>query len=192
MSALAMSPFETPSAGLAEELHAGPSPWEACLRLADRPHLLFLDSASGGELGRYSFVTADPYEWLEGVPLASLQGRLPPLETVPHLPPFQGGAAGLFGYDLCHQIERLPRPRFDEFAAPPLAVGLYDWVLAYDHQRGKSWLVSTGLPAGGDERRRRARQRLREVRAWLSRTPPAPRPLPDHRVEPAVRYPLRA
>jgi anthranilate/para-aminobenzoate synthase component I len=52
------------------------------------------------------------------------------LPTLPGLPPFQGGAAGLFGYDLCHHIERLPRPHFDEFQTPDLAVGLYDWVLA--------------------------------------------------------------
>ena len=59
-------------------------------------------------------------------------------EPVAGLPPFQGGAAGLFGYDLCHHIERLPRPRHDEFAVPDLAVGLYDWVLAFDQEAGRA------------------------------------------------------
>ena len=56
----------------------------------------------------------------------------------PGLPPFQGGAAGLFGYDLCHHLERLPRPPVDEFEVPDLAVGLYDWVVAFDHLDGAS------------------------------------------------------
>jgi hypothetical protein len=35
------------------------------LRVAHLPHVLFLDSAGPyRELGRYSFVTADPFEWL--------------------------------------------------------------------------------------------------------------------------------
>jgi len=33
-------------------------------------------------------------------------------ESLPFCPPFQGGIAGLFGYDLCHRIERLPREPF--------------------------------------------------------------------------------
>src|SRR5262249_6790859 len=89
------------------------------------------------------------------------------VEPVPGLPPFQGGAAGLFGYDLCHHLERLPRPPFDEFQVPDLAVGLYDWVIAFDHAAGRAWLISTGLPESGRRRRRRAEQRLRAVRQWL-------------------------
>ncbi|MGL4555527.1 MAG: aminodeoxychorismate synthase component I, partial [Gemmataceae bacterium] len=142
-------------------------------------------------LGRYSFVAADPYAWLEGVPLGAIQESLPLLEPVPGLPPFQGGAAGLFGYDLCHQIERLPRPTHDEFGVPPLAVGLYDCVLAWDHARGRAWAVSTGLPAAGDDRRRRARHRLRELRGWLNQPPEPPRWEPGPAVTPAERHPLR-
>ena len=46
------------------------------------------------------------------------QWRLPEL---PDLPPFQGGAIGLFGYDLCHRLERLPQPAaaFLPAATPP-------------------------------------------------------------------------
>src|SRR5262249_43057299 len=67
-------------------------------------------------------------------------------ETVPGLPPFQGGVAGLFGYGLCHHIERLPRAGCDEFALPDLAAGCYDWVLAFDHRAPRAWLPATGLP----------------------------------------------
>src|SRR5262249_38287914 len=67
-----------------------------------------------------------------GDPFQALQHSLRQwqTETLPGLPPFQGGAAGLFGYDLCHHIERLPRPDLDEFQTPDLAIGFYDWVIA--------------------------------------------------------------
>src|SRR5437773_9937084 len=118
-----------------EELTPAPKPEELFCRLSSLPHLLFIDSAlRHPSLGRYSFVTADPFEWLqsrrETDPFALLSDRLSRyrLEAIPGLPPFQGGAAGLFGYDLCHHLERLPRPRRGEFESPDLALGLSDWV----------------------------------------------------------------
>jgi para-aminobenzoate synthetase component 1 len=182
-----------PGFPLVEELSPAPEPWEACRRLAHLPHLLFLDSAGRyPSLGRYSFLTADPFAWLwsrgrqvslarlapgdcvvqesAGDPFAVLAGLLAafPAQTLPDLPPFQGGAAGLFGYDLCHHIERLPRPRRDEFAVPDLAVGLYDWVVAFDHQHHRAWVLSTGFPAKtARQRHQRAVVRLQEVRRLL-------------------------
>src|SRR5207245_810766 len=67
-----------------------------------------------------------------------------------------------FSYDLCHFLERLPRPRFNEFQVPDLAVGLFDWVLSFDHAAGRAWLVTTGLPNG------RARERLRQIKDILA------------------------
>ncbi len=175
---------------LVQELHPLPEPWLLVLQLASCPHLLFLDSAQAHpSLGRYSFITADPFEWIEARgrrvavngrvyepadPFAVLAERLAHsrLTTLPGLPPFQGGAAGLFGYDLCHHIERLPRPRFDEFQTPDLAVGLYDWVIAFDHLAGRAWLISTGLPeADARGRRRRAAARARMVQSLLQAEP---------------------
>ncbi|HEY7423542.1 MAG TPA: aminodeoxychorismate synthase component I [Gemmataceae bacterium] len=184
-----------PVTPLAEELTSWLDPWEAARRLAHLPHLLLLESVfSHPTLGRYSFVTAEPFDWLrarersrdregaEGVsapsrsrleqanPFVMLQERLRPwrVETIPGLPPFQGGAAGLFGYDLCHHIERLPRPRFDEFETPDLAVGFYDWVIAFDHAQRRAWIISAGLPeAEPDRRRRRALLRLETVKRRL-------------------------
>jgi para-aminobenzoate synthetase component 1 len=169
-----------PAAPLVEELAPAPDPWDAARRLAHLPHLLFLDSAAeDSPFGRYSFVTADPFDWLttrggDDNPFPRLAEWLDRYraETVPGLPPFQGGVAGLFGYDLCHHIERLPRPRFDEFALPDLAAGLYDWVLAFDHRAKRAWLVSTGLPESRPwRRRRRAAERLLAVRRRLLAAP---------------------
>jgi para-aminobenzoate synthetase component I len=168
-----------------EELTPTPNPWAVARRLADFPHLLFLDSADRhAERGRYSFVTADPVEWLVDSTreprfpdsFAELARRLSAfrLPTVPGLPPFQGGIAGLFGYGLQHAIERIPRPRFDEFGVPDLAVGVYDWVIAWDHETNRAWLISTGYPEVGWKRRLRAKQRLVEVQVLLYQRPHAP------------------
>ncbi len=169
-------------AALVEELTASLAPWDVFERLAGLKRVLFLDSAlPHSALGRYSFLTADPFEWIvargrcvtlagsvrePADPFALLAERLSRhrIEPLPGLPPFQGGAAGLFGYDLCHHLERLPRPRLDEFAVPDLAVGLYDWVVAFDHEAGRAWLISTGLPESDPRRRRRrAARRLEEI-----------------------------
>ncbi len=185
---------------IVERLEGGLTAEEVCARLCRLPHLLFLDSAdAGSRQGRYSFVTADPFEWhtargtTAGDPIRALATRLsqmPSAATVEGLPPFQGGAAGLFGYDLCHHLERLPRPRFDEFAAPDMAVGLYDWVAAFDHLTGDSWLISTGLPeAEPSRRRRRAARRLAFVQSELC-SPKSVTRTSDRTVTPALRYPL--
>lgn len=162
------TPQVTPMTGL--------TAWEACLRLADRRHLLFLDSAQRSGLGRYSFVTADPVGLIgvpkEADPLRTLSDELAAfrIETIEGLPPFQGGAAGLFSYELAHQFERLPCAKYDDFRMPKLALAIYDWVLAFDHAREKCWLISTGYPERDERlRQRKARRRAEQAEQWLDR-----------------------
>ena len=138
-----------PAQPLVEEVTPLPDAWEVAQRLTGQRHLLFLDSAAtDSTLGRYSFVTADPFACLRSrghktlpklfgtagvtdpfAALADVLGRYR-AATLPGLPPFQGGAAGLFAYDLAHHLERLPRARCDDFKFPDLLVGFYDWVQA--------------------------------------------------------------
>ena len=76
--------------------------------MARLPHCLFLDSAlRHPRLGRYSFLAADPFDFVQfpadgSDALAALAQRMGQFSAtaLPELPPFQGGAAGLFGYDL--------------------------------------------------------------------------------------------
>src|SRR5690349_17274816 len=64
MGALVPHLAAAPSAALAEEVTPAPQPWDVFERFAHLPHALFLDSAlSHAGLGRYSFLTADPFEW---------------------------------------------------------------------------------------------------------------------------------
>ncbi len=153
------------------------------LRLARLPHCLFLDSAmTHPTLGRYSFVAADPFDFLcipadgrdalrilgERLGLFSSRDCIHEGEET-DLPPFRGGAAGLFGYELGRSLERIPAPRFDEFGVPALAVGLYDVVVAFDHVAGRAWILSQGFPETQySARLRRARQRLDGFRAMLA------------------------
>jgi para-aminobenzoate synthetase component 1 len=151
--------------------------WAAALRPAGG--LVFFDSALPHEtLGRYSFIMADPFHrltadgdrvMLDGVAvagdpfaaLAELMARYP-MATAPHLPPFQGGVAGSFGYGLRHHVERVPRHRRDDQDMPDLLLGAYDLVVAIDHVAGQGWLISSGLPAQGTAREARAEARI----AW--------------------------
>jgi para-aminobenzoate synthetase component 1 len=162
---------------LVEELLPPPEAEEAFLRLCRLPHCLFLDSALPHPLlGRYSFVAADPFDFFQ-LPadgtdgLGELARRMAGLRTprVCGLPPFQGGAAGLFSYDLGRSVEALPRPLVDEFQVPALAVGLYDVVVALDHVEQRAWIVSQGLPEiDPARRRRRAAERLEQASGWLA------------------------
>ena len=170
-------------APLVHELVPAPDPLDACTRFRDLPFLLFLDSAPPTDpqhLGRYSFLTADPAtavrskglltqelvdgSWIRvaGDPLAHIGALVAAHATAPvaELPPFQGGAAGYVAYDWGMMLERVPRPRYDDLAVPDLLLGLYDWVIAWDHAAGRAWVISTGIPERGEARERRAAQRL--------------------------------
>ena len=132
--------------------------------LAQRPWALFLDSGRPhADAGRWDLIVADPSATLvtRGAvtelrhrggasvrsgrdPFALLREALAPCaEPLPGLP-FRGGAVGWFGYDLARRIERLPVRAADAEGLPEMAVGVYDWALAVDHQQERSWLVGTG------------------------------------------------
>jgi para-aminobenzoate synthetase component 1 len=183
------------TAPLVERLEPVPDPADVAAAFLDLPYPIFLDSATGlaaGEphhLGRHSFISADPVlvvrskglltEVLErgrrrraegdalGVVREALRDWAAP--ALPGLPPFQGGAAGYIGYDYGAVLERVPPTRYDDLAVPDVVVGLYDWVLAWDHARREAWLVSTGLGPGGSPSESRARDRAAQVRERLSR-----------------------
>ncbi|MCA9175726.1 MAG: aminodeoxychorismate synthase component I [Planctomycetales bacterium] len=184
-----------------------PDPEVALPRLAALPYPLLLDSAmQHPTLGRYSFLAADPFEVLvdkpvgppsqatlvrpggpeHADPLAAVEDRLIrfPAATVPGLPPFQGGAAGLLGYELGQCFEKIPNAAYDEFACPRLMIGLYDVVIAMDHLCDEAWIISQGFPeldplARSERAERRGLEVLRilEAGAGSRRAVDLPRPL---------------
>ncbi|WP_455813041.1 aminodeoxychorismate synthase component 1 [Pseudomonas graminis] len=58
--------------------------------------------------------------------------------------PFQGGALGLFGYDLGRRFERIPTTAEQQLTTPDMAVGIYDWALIADHHKKTLTLVVQG------------------------------------------------
>ncbi|WP_395698579.1 aminodeoxychorismate synthase component I [Methylocella sp.] len=158
-------------------------PVEIASALRGLPFLTFLDSASvDGALGRYGFVAADPFERIEGrFRDPSWAGRLKSLLAEhaaaldPGLPPFQGGAAGLFSYDLGSSLERLPEAELDPLEFPHLSLGLYDVVVAFDMIQRRAWIVSTGRPEREDAARRaRAHARSEQFLALIREARRAP------------------
>jgi len=183
------------------ELTEAPDPARCCEQFAGLPYRLFLDSATAGtRLGRYSFLTADPVAVVvskdarpeihpsvrlqadparigNGDALAQVAALLDPhrTEAIEGLPPFQGGAAGYLAYDWGRVLERLPLNRHDDLALPDAVLGIYDWVIAWDHRASRAWLISTGIPETDDAARsRRAQDRAAEVIARLSSRAPLP------------------
>jgi para-aminobenzoate synthetase component I len=171
---------------LVEELIPAPDPDGCCARFAGLPYRLFLDSASRDErLGQHSFLCADPAlvirskgasaeridragarHAVRGDALTIIRELLAPhlTEPVDGLPPFQGGAAGYIAYDWGLTLERLPAPRYDDLALDDVVLGVYDWVIAWDHATRRAWLISTGIPEVTESAKQ---TRARERAAWV-------------------------
>ncbi len=150
-------------------------------RFIDLPYPVLLDAARPDPAGRrYSYIAAEPFTVvrskgsriridsrgarhdLSGNPFDVLSKLLARhrLHTLPELPPFQGGAAGYFAYELGRHLERLPSEARDDLNAPEMRVGLYHWVIARNETDGRTWIISSGLPSGD-------RRSAEEKAAWV-------------------------
>ncbi len=187
---------------LVQELAAYPNVGEALRAFSGQANVLLLESIlKRGHVGQYSFLVADPFEFFElqqarhgSDPFAQIRQRFSRFAaaSVEGLPPFQGGVAGLLSYELGHAWEQLPTPPFDEFRLPAMCVGLYDWVIGWDHTADRSWIISHGWPEIEATRRvDRAAKRLQWVQETLQkasgsrnaepREKPCPVPNPEFR-----------
>src|SRR5215210_7285378 len=149
------------------------TPVSAFLKLRGRGPAFLLESAEQGQrFGRYSFLGFRPravlrYEHgrltvadgdgeheLDGIdPFAAVSDylgsyRVAPLEG---LPPFAGGAVGVFGYDLVRTVERLPEPPPDEVGTPDMALMVSDALVVFDHLSHRvTILVNAFVEDAGD------------------------------------------
>ncbi|MCQ8240691.1 anthranilate synthase component I family protein [Rhizosaccharibacter radicis] len=161
----------------------------------DLPWLCWFDSGGrADERGRYSYVCADPFRTLIFRPgeveidsvcrRASAFATLRSLMAEYRLPPgrgpvpFSGGAAGLLGYGLRREQERLP-DRHDPIPGLPDGwIGFFDVVVGFDRRDNRCWILSSGFPETGAQGVRRARSRAAAWRARLAKQPPAASPQP--------------
>lgn len=140
---------------LVEELLPMPDVMAALSAVSGWPRVLLLDSAGvKSERGRYTFLMADPLEtWElagdnatgEGDPFRQLRAWSARIAApaIDGLPPFQGGTAGLMGYELGRCWEQLPASSANS-TIPRLSVGLYPWVIAWDHQQSRAFAIVHG------------------------------------------------
>jgi anthranilate synthase component 1 len=127
------------------------TPVSAYLKLRGGGPSFLLESAEQGRVGRWSFLGfrprsvirveagehPDPYS-LVADELARY--RIAPLEG---LPPFAGGAVGMFGYDLVRSAEPSVGPaKPDEMGLPEMALMISDVLLAFDHLRHEVTVIS--------------------------------------------------
>ncbi len=128
------------------------TPVSAYLKLRGEGPSFLLESAEQGQrFGRWSFLGVQPRSVirLDGgaltvdgeqrefdSPYAAVSEELGRyrVAAVEGLPPFAGGAVGLFGYDLVRAAEpSVGEPNPDELGVPDLALMVSDVLLAFDH-----------------------------------------------------------
>jgi anthranilate synthase component I len=160
------------------------TPVSAYLKLrGDGPSFLLESAEQGQQVGRWSFLGfrpravirlargehPDPYRQVDE---ELARYRIAPLEG---LPPFAGGAVGMFGYDLVRSAEpTIGEPKPDETGMPALAVMVTDLLLAFDHLRHEVTVLGNVVAEGDVERAYgEAAAAIAEVRERL--TGPVPR-----------------
>lgn len=158
-----------------------------------------------GDSSRYSFFGADPFLVFRscgsrceiatppaasrvqfGNPwqvLDSIMSRFELLDEVDYPFPL-GGCFGFWGYDLKNFTEpKLPRRALNDLELPDCHVGFYDSLVVFDHQLGKTFIVSTGLDADGSRDEKRASERFHDWERMLAR----PLDTPAHHAENDIR-----
>jgi len=180
------------------------TPVSAFLKLReafDGPSFL-LESAEQGRLGRYSFLGFSPrleLRWAEGTLTRAEDGEIVKSEVADpygavaeilagftvaepeRLPPFAGGAVGIFGYDLVRTVEALGPPNPDPLGLPDLALMVCELMLAFDHLRHEVTVLAYAFCAGGEAEIAydRAVHLIDSARDALRGPVPAPRARPE-------------
>jgi para-aminobenzoate synthetase component I len=133
--------------------------------IQDEPYSFLLDSSmENARLGRYTFMGSRPFivfksknqsitiqensatRNLTGNPFEELKVLLEKYKTQDsNTIPFLGGAVGYFAYDMGHHIEKLPRTAVDDVNIPDSCFGLYDSIIAVDHQTKTTYIIANGI-----------------------------------------------
>jgi len=187
------------------------TPVSAFLKLGSRQNSFLLESAEQGErIGRYSFMGFDPRALITfrddlvtiqrqdstdetacDDPFGFIEDymsryRAPELED---LPPFVGGAVGLFGYDLVRWVEELPPVKEDTLDVPDMAFLVTDSIVIFDHLKHTILLLANVLVEEDtdiESAYEAACDRVRLLKELLS----VPLPQPEAAGRPALAEPV--
>ncbi len=178
------------------------TPVSAFRRIAHRPNAFLLESVEGGEnLGRYSFLGADPRMTFRskgravivtenGVPRAeTLPTDADPLTilerylagihyvALPDLPRFVGGAVGYIGYDWVRFLEPVGDDTEDDLGVDDVHLLFADTLAIFDHVRHRLKALANASVTPGqdiDAAYNDATARADGLLATLVSTPPDP------------------
>lgn len=149
------------------------TPVSAYMKISkDQDYTFLLESVEQGEIGRYSFLGANPSiifkskgnevsisrdgkleSFISDNPLDALRQLMAiytPVE-IEGLPSFHGGAVGYMAYDEVRFFETLPDENPDDLELPDMYWGVTDTILIFDHARNKLMIVSNAHIQGDSE-----------------------------------------
>jgi len=171
------------------------TPVSAFLKLREPGPAFLLESADQGRVGRYSFIGFRPRKVLRwslgdaGDPYALAAAELSRFRPahLAGLPPFAGGAVGMFAYDLVRTVETLGEPNPDAIGIPDLALMLTDALVVFDHLKHTVTVLANAYADEDLEASyTQALETIAEVRWRLAGPVPHPARPPAHdRVAPA-------
>jgi anthranilate synthase component 1 len=189
------------------------TPVSAFLKLRGRGPAFLLESAEQGQrFGRWSFLGFRPravlrlehgrLEAREGSERRELDAsdpfravadylssyRVAPLEG---LPPFAGGAVGVFGYDLVRAVERLPEPNPDDVGTPDMALMVSDALVVFDHLSHRVTVLVNAFvddPDEVDQAYAQAEGLIERARELLAEPVPRPAEPPARPTDPAGAF----
>ncbi|MCI3923242.1 anthranilate synthase component I family protein [Paenibacillus sp. TRM 82003] len=140
--------------------------WEGMWREAGRAAVVL----ESGKAGRYSFIAADPVEWMsgglkEGALVQAADGRSTPVRGAPldalrdwmgryrapraaGLPKFAGGIVGYLAYDVIRTIERLPALAEADSPIPDYFFLRVDRLWIIDHVEQRMYFASYAVREG--------------------------------------------
>ncbi|MFW6195630.1 MAG: anthranilate synthase component I, partial [Chloroflexota bacterium] len=158
------------------------TPVSAYLKVASGPYSFLLESVEGGEqLGRYSFIGAEPSDVMRTGP-GEPGGEVDPLDALresmsgvryaeaPGLPRFSGGAVGYVSYDAIRYFEpRVPQAKGEGLGAPESVFMRTDGLLVFDHVQHKIAVVAHAFIEPGDDAGRAYRDATDKVEELVER-----------------------
>jgi anthranilate synthase component 1 len=149
------------------------TPVSAFHRLRTKGHSFLFESVVGGEhVGRYSFLSSDPFLTFSARghnvlirdlrsgenraitsanPLNELRRMVGAQKTAAFdgLPPFVGGAVGYVGYDAIRYCENLPNAPPDDRRLPDVSMAFYDHMVVVDNAQKSILVLALGrVPEG--------------------------------------------
>lgn len=175
-----------------------PAPLEVCYRriCAAAPHSAFLNSGTGQDFARFSYICCDPYlvmrstgrhqtiesqngaTYTQGDPFTLLDRLLSAanVKTGWAEAPFCAGGVAAFGYDLAHHIENLPKTAIDDLSLPDLVYTVYKTIIIHDRRSRKTWISALDYEADAHDRTQAAQKLISNFISTASKPamPPSP------------------